>query len=447
MVDAADSKSALLTGVGVQVPAWAYSSGLRASYESMSKKLPRLRVTLDVMPSPVPDQPGIILRDPFGYSDAVLLVPPGLAPALGCFDGRQTVLDLQAELTRRGGRLVPASEAEKLISTLDEAGFLETEAFEALRHQRHESFRTAPSRTPAHAGSGYPDDAAELGKVLDGYYAGLDGELHVPRATAPVLGLAAPHVSPFGGWKSYAATYRRLDPSLAPKTFVLLGTSHYGTPERFGLTRKPFDTPLGRAEVDQSAVDFLLQRAPRASVVEDYCHAVEHSIEFQVVFLQHVLRAPVRIVPILCGAFVESLRTGAPPEDDAAVAEFFEALGALEAERKGQLFWLLGIDLAHVGRRYGDPIKAVADQGAMRKVEKKDKERLDRVMAGDARGFFDLVRPRADELKWCGFPPLYTFLRSIDRVSGKLLRYEQWNIDPESVVSFAGLEFYGSPST
>jgi hypothetical protein len=26
---------------------------------------------------------------------------------------------------------------------------------------------------------------------------------------------------------------------------------------------------------------------------------------------------------------------------------------------------------------------------------------------------------------------------------GRLLRYEQWNIDPESVVSFAAMEFHG----
>jgi hypothetical protein len=29
-------------------------------------------------------------------------------------------------------------------------------------------------------------------------------------------------------------------------------------------------------------------------------------------------------------------------------------------------------------------------------------------------------------------------------VRGRLLRYEQWNIDPQSVVSFASLEF-GTP--
>jgi hypothetical protein len=44
-------------------------------------------------------------------------------------------------------------------------------------------------------------------------------------------------------------------------------------------------------------------------------------------------------------------------------------------------------------------------------------------------------------LKWCGFSPLYTFLRAVPEARGEVLRYQQWNIDDESVVSFAALEF------
>ena len=69
-------------------------------------------------------------------------------------------------------------------------------------------------------------------------------------------------------------------------------------------------------------------RPPREAVVrEDYCHAVEHSIEFQVVFLQHVLGQAARIVPVLCGPFAPP--EGGAPEDDPGVARFLEALRAL----------------------------------------------------------------------------------------------------------------------
>jgi len=64
------------------------------------------------------------------------------------------------------------------------------------------------------------------------------------------------------------------------------------------------------------------------------------------------------------------------------------------------------------------------------------------VAEGDAAGFWELVVPEADrELKWCGSSPLYTFLRAVPGVRGSVLRYEQWNIDAQSVVSFAALAF------
>jgi hypothetical protein len=64
------------------------------------------------------------------------------------------------------------------------------------------------------------------------------------------------------------------------------------------------------------------------------------------------------------------------------------------------------------------------------------------VAAGDAGGFWAQVAPDADQdLKWCGSSPLYTFLRAVPGVRGQLLRYEQWNIDAHSVVSFAAMAF------
>ena len=86
---------------------------------------------------------------------------------------------------------------------------------------------------------------------------------------------------------------------------MVLGTSHYGQPDKFGLTRKPFETPFGRTRIDQALVDEL--EAQPAALMEDYCHAVEHSIEFQVLFLQAIYGPDVRILPVLCGSFGRSM--------------------------------------------------------------------------------------------------------------------------------------------
>jgi len=420
----------------------------------MAALLPRLRADLDIMPSPVRDQPGLLLRDPFHYSAATLIVPPVLARCLGCFDGAHTEADLRAALARLLGELSVTEPARHLVTALRDAGFLDDDVFATMRDARHASFAAAPERAPAHAGSGYPDAAAPLGATLDGYLA-RPPEPNVKkvkpraatRASGALVGLAAPHVSPEGGMASYAAAYRALPKDLGDRTFVILGTSHYGEPDRFGLTKKPFATPFGSAATDTSLVDRLARAAGAAAHVEDYCHAVEHSIEFQIVFLQHLFGPRVRILPILCGAFVEGPFAGKPPEASDAVKRFVGALGDLAAREAERLFFVLGVDMTHIGRRYGDPLTARAGEGPLVTVEARDRERLARLAAGDAAGFWDLVRDGGtpetgyDDLKWCGSSPFYTFGRAVPAARGQLLNYEQWNIDDASVVSFGAMTF------
>lgn len=406
----------------------------------MNEQLPRLRRGLDIFPSPVPDRPGLLFRDPFRYTNEILIIPPLLTAALSFFDGESTLLDAQAYVSKLAGQLIPREIIGSMVDVMRENGFLETEDFERMRAARHAEFAATTSRMPAHSGSGYPDKGEELREQLDDYLRD-----HRNPAPDPIIGLAAPHVSPWGGWECYAAAYGRLSGAageqLKDKTIVLLGTSHYGQPEKFGLTRKPFVTPLGTLQPDTEMIDYLASRSDGAVAMEDYCHSIEHSIEFQCVFLQQMLGNDFKIVPILCGPFAKALRSGEPPERDDNVMRFFDALGEMAELHSSRLFWALGVDLAHVGVRYGDELVARADQDEMLEVKEEDQERLKRVCDGDAEEFFDLVKPEQDSLKWCGFSPLYTFLSVMQNVRGELLRYDQWNIDEESVVSFAAMEF------
>lgn len=404
----------------------------------MADRLPRLRMDLDLMPSPLPDRPGLLMRDPFHYSDATLIVPPVLTACLEHFNGEHTTNDLHATLVRLTGELDVGGVATHLVDTLSRAGFLVDDAYAELKRTAERQFAESPERIPAHAGSGYPDEPGRLREVLNGYFT-KSGP--VVRQESNVMGIAAPHVSPEGGWQSYSSAYAGLPQDGADRTFVVLGTSHYGQPERFGLTRKPFVTPYGTAETATDLVDRLERAAPDAVGMEDYCHSMEHSIEFQVVFLQHVYGPRVRILPILCGSFARSLYQGGMPEEDDGVRRFFDAMGELYAREGSRLFYVLGIDMAHMGRRYGDDFTARAGAGRMREIEQRDQQRIGALNRGDAGEFWDLVQPEHDSLKWCGSAPLYTFLRIVPAVHGDLLRYQQWNIDDKSVVSFGALSF------
>src|SRR5690349_21164304 len=102
----------------------------------MSNVLPCLRQVLDVIPSADESQPGVLLRDPFRYTDGLLFLPPGWALALNFLDGAHTELDLQAFLTNASGQILPSSDIQQFVRILNEQGFLETARFHELREKR-----------------------------------------------------------------------------------------------------------------------------------------------------------------------------------------------------------------------------------------------------------------------------------------------------------------------
>ena len=115
-------------------------------------------------------------------------------------------------------------------------------------------------REPSHAGSAYPMPATPfVSASADRLPASTSREGRLPKA------LAAPHVSPEGGFASYRAAY---DVAAEGKalTFVVLGhVAPRTAPERFGLTRKPFRTPLGSRRRSTREHRDAPRRAPPAT--------------------------------------------------------------------------------------------------------------------------------------------------------------------------------------
>jgi AmmeMemoRadiSam system protein B len=336
----------------------------------------------------------------------MLIVPPLLVECLALFDGLSTELDLRAVLVRLTNDLEVSEIAGSLVRTLSTAGFLHDEAFARLQAERRAEFAAQTVREPAHAGGAYPADPEALRETMQRY---MDSAAAGPSRDG-LFAIAAPHVSPEGGWQSYRSAYSMLRPEHRDRTFVILATSHYGEPERFGLTRKNFRTPVGDAVTDQRLVDRLAEAAGDAVEMEDFCHSFEHTVELQVIFLQHMLGPGVRIVPILVGPFAHSLLEGGAPEKHDGVQRFFDALSELDAREGGKLFWILGVDMAHMGARYQDPFQAKAGEDAMIEVDARDRRRIEAINASDASAFWDQVQERRDDLKWCGSSPFYTFL-------------------------------------
>ena len=174
--------------------------------------------------------------------------------------------------------------------------------------------------------------------------------------------------------------------------------------------------------------------------MEDYCHAVEHSIEFQVVFLQHLFGASVRILPILCGSYAPVFMRAACPRirrAPPASSELSATWQHARATSSAGCWVLTWRTWAIVRRSAARARRSRRDAG----VAERDRKRIESINAGDATGFWEQVRENHDDLKWCGSSPVYTFLKALPQARGTLRKYQQWNIDEQSVVSFAGMSF------
>jgi len=117
----------------------------------MPETLPRLRMDLDFMPSPLRDRPGLLIRDPFRYSDATLIVPPVLVQCLQFFDGQQTDIDLRAALVQLTGDLQIGEVEQHLRQALSDAGFVDDGVYRRLRSEQHAAFAQAERRAASHA--------------------------------------------------------------------------------------------------------------------------------------------------------------------------------------------------------------------------------------------------------------------------------------------------------
>ena len=420
---------------------------------------PRLRA-LEAFPVEHEGQRCVALRDPAGFTDQIAVLPAGLLDLVSLFDGEHSVEEIQGILGRRHGQAPTAKQIADVVERFDAAGFLDSDRFRARRRALEDAFRLSPVRPAAHAGGAYAGDAVELRVQIDGFFSGPDGpglaingdfstdpvaspSAAAPKAAAPQTrprALIAPHIDFHRGGSTYAWAYREVLERSDADLYVVLGTCHAGMVDPFAVTLKPYDTPLGPVPVDREFYDALSRRAGQDLLASEPAHRTEHSIEFQAVMLQHVVgrRRPFAILPVLASYLHESLWSGGTPETDPRVPRFVDALRATMAASARRVCLVAGVDLAHVGPRFGDrePNTAVS----LARVERDDRAMLESVVGGDADGFYAGIAADHDARRICGLSPIYTLLRLLPEAPGRLVRYTQWP-DPEGAVTFCAVTF------
>ena len=403
----------------------------------MSETPPLTRRDLEFFPVQHEGQQFVLIRDPLGLVEEGKAVGLPLYQIMTLLDGSTTIRDLQMELMRQqGGILVGADEINGLLTHLDESFFLDSERFKNAKERIIADFTSRRIRPCSHCGKSYPENPSELKVRLDEI---LNNELSIPEPDGKLTALIAPHIDLNVGYKSYSSAYRLLKHT-APSRVILLGVGHQLQNALFSLTDKDFETPLGITKNDQASINRLRESGRDIIAPNDFIHRSEHSIEFQIIFLQHLLSDnPFTIIPILCG----SLRMGLPEYTRQAYQEkaaaFLENLKKMLADPDQETLLVAGVDFSHTGPKFGHEMPATYLENSSREHDQNLLKHLSRL---DEANFWEESRRVNDQFNVCGFSALACLLEVLPECQGELLNYEIWHEEPtRSAVSFASLVF------
>jgi AmmeMemoRadiSam system protein B len=262
-------------------------------------------------------------------------------------------------------------------------------------------------RHPAVAGRFYPRDRDELIGNLQSYLAS-------PGQAQPAIGCVAPHAGYIYSGPVAGAVYASID---VPRCCLVLCPNHTGrgTPLSI-MSTGMWETPLGSVHIDSELAETLKDQFPMLSEDAE-AHRGEHAIEVQLPFLQQK-RPHLTFVPIALG-------TG----DFETLERLGEAVGEVLKAQDEHVLIVASSDMNHYE---SDQITRIKDQKA-----------IERVLALDARGLFEVVK--REEVSMCGFGPsivMLTAARRLGATSAELIRYAtsgDVSGDRDTVVGYAGM--------
>jgi len=265
-------------------------------------------------------------------------------------------------------------------------------------------------REPAVAGQFYPGHKTELERMLKSLMPDVE-----PQQTA--LALMSPHAGYIYSGRIAGQTFAGLT---IPRDVLILGPNHHGYGQDAAVeTRGGWLTPLGTIPIAEELAAAVLRHCPVARA-DSLAHRFEHSLEVQVPFLQ-ADSADHRIVPLCIGhlPLVQLLELGS------GLAE------AITAHPEPVLI-VASSDMTHY------------ESGA--EAKRKDDLALERVLALDPRGLYEVVR--ANRISMCGMMPTVVMLQAalgLGASRAELICYGNSGDvtgDQSEVVGYAGVRIF-----
>ena len=393
---------------------------------------PRVRENVEVLPA---GEGKFILRDVAGYVDATLVLNDVSVLIISLLDGTKTEKEIVDIIRSSYNLQISEDEVKRLISMLDENGFLDSPRFHSIKTEKKKEYRTSPYRKAHLAGRSYPKGGREAEEFFSSILNLFPSDM---KPEGRVVGVISPHIEIMNGIRVYGKVWSFLKNSFGvpPDTFVVFGTSHAYSPHSFILTDKSFETPFGTLENRKDIVQEIKSKLGESVFDDEILHKTEHSIEFQAVFIKYLFPSS-KFVPILCTpTFANpSARGGGRSKFEEEVGNLREIITNLMKEERTVL--VAGADLAHIGIRFGD---GPVSQYDISVVRLKDIVSLRKFAENSADGFLESIMIDGNARRVCGLAPIYSLLKTTQgmNLSGDMLGYDIWVDETASAVSFGG---------
>ena len=409
-------------------------------FSSKTDPIPEVRRSIDIIPVENNGHSYLYFHDSLGYATPDFALDRQVAPILSLLDGSKSIQDLSPYL----GEGVSSDQLLEYIKFLDKNRLLHSSHFKSYAEQVEQNYEESGLHKAVTAGLSYPEEPGDLKSYLDEAFSGeaINGEY---KKQGSIKGLYAPHIDPRVGMQSYAKAFSSIK-NIKPKRVVILATSHYAglysdtyQNEPFIISRKDFELPLGTIPSDKEAINRLMSGKEKTGLTgRDRAHRIEHSIELHLLFLSYLWDHDYKIIPILVSGLDDLMymRDGYRSKQ---IKEFGKVLNNQFGD-DDDTFFLISGDLAHVGKKFGDRKPA---REMFNEVKSFDKLFLQYAEQASEEKLLDLVSEQYDPYRICGFPPLYTFLKSMPGLQGKALNYDLWDEhERESAVSFGSILYW-----
>ena len=401
----------------------------------MSEPVPKLRTDIEVIPTQYQGQKAFVIRDALGLIPEPVLLQGEALRFIQLLDGRRDLRDIQLEVMRSQSNTFISTEViEKFISDLDAAFLLDSEHYRSEKDRIIHDYARLEIRKAALQGSAYPEDPQQLRSYLDDFFS----DSHSAETCGfkgQIQGLIAPHIDLEAGKSVYTQAYQAVR-DLKPGRVLLLGTGHSLQSHYFSLTTKDFETPLGIVKTSAADVEKLKKAGGELISTHDITHRKEHSLEFQLLFLQYLWGESFSLVPVLCGSLHTELEAVARPAEIPGMPTLLEAMTRLINEEPFTLI-VAGVDFSHIGLKFGHPAPALS---MLEGATSHDHRLIETICRGDVRGFWEEVRRVQDKYNICGFSTMALLLELLAPAQGCLLAYDFWQEEAtHSAVSFAAM--------